>query len=236
MASSELIQLMESRANMYNLLARAFISEVDQDFLKELKHMRFPQNTGNDDVDAAYLALYKYLRKTPESVLDDLAVDYARTFIGSGALDARAAYPFESVYTSEKGLLMQAARDEVLAILRAEQLAEMFAWNEGEDHVSIEFLFMREMAKRTKSALEADDEDSAFSMLVTQRNFQHDHLLNWVFKWAEDVPKYTKLPFYTAFANLACAYLREDEALLIELVGEDETLADEESPESGQEA
>ena len=56
-----------------------------------------------------------------------------RTFIGSGALDARAAYPFESVYTSEKGLLMQAARDEVLAILRAEQLAEMFAWNEGED-------------------------------------------------------------------------------------------------------
>ena len=221
MASSELIQLMESRANMYNLLARAFISEVDQDFLKELKHMRFPQNTGNDDVDAAYLALYKYLRKTPESVLDDLAVDYARTFI---------------VYTSEKGLLMQAARDEVLAILRAEQLAEMFAWNEGEDHVSIEFLFMREMAKRTKSALEADDEDSAFSMLVTQRNFQHDHLLNWVFKWAEDVPKYAKLPFYTAFANLACAYLREDEALLIELVGEDETLADEESPESGQEA
>ena len=51
---------------MYNLLARAFISEVDQDFLKELKHMRFPQNTGNDDVDAAYLALYKYLRRGVE--------------------------------------------------------------------------------------------------------------------------------------------------------------------------
>ena len=236
MANTELIQVMESRANMYNLLARAFISEVDQDFLTELKHMRFPQNTGNEEVDAAYLALYKYLRKTPESVLDDLAVDYARTFIGSGALDARAAYPFESVYTSEKGLLMQAARDEVLAILRAEKLDGMLTWNEGEDHVGIEFLFMREMTKRTKTALETDDEDSAFSMLVTQRNFQHDHLLNWVFQWADDVPKYATLPFYNAFVDLACAYLREDEALLIELVGEDEALADAGTPEPEQEA
>ena len=236
MANTELIQVMESRANMYNLLARAFISEVDQDFLTELKHMRFPQNTGNEEVDAAYLALYKYLRKTPESVLDDLAVDYARTFIGSGALDARAAYPFESVYTSEKGLLMQAARDEVLAILRAEKLDGMLTWNEGEDHVGIEFLFMREMAKRTKTALETDDEDSAFSMLVTQRNFQHDHLLNWVFQWADDVPKYATLPFYNAFVDLACAYLCEDEALLIELVGEDEALADAGTPEPEQEA
>ena len=236
MADTELTQVMESRANMCNLLARAFISEVDKDFLTELKHMRFPQNTGNGDIDAAYLALYKYLRKTPESVLDDLAVDYARTFIGSGALDARAAYPFESVYTSEKGLLMQAARDEVLAILRAEKLDGTLTWNEGEDHVGIELLFMREMAKRTNAALEAGDEDSAFSMLVTQRNFQHDHLLNWVFKWAVDVPKYAKLPFYTAFVDLTCAYLREDAALLIELVGEDETLAGAEAPEPEQEA
>ena len=175
MANEELQQLMESRAHMYNMLARAFVEEADEELLKELKHMRFPQNTGNEDVDAAYRALYEFLRRTPESVIDDLAVDYARTFLGVGTMESRAAYPFESVYTSDRGLLMQDARDEVLAIYKSEGLADALRnpHNEGEDHLSLELMFMRELSLRSAAALADDDEERCASTLLTQRNFLH---------------------------------------------------------------
>lgn len=224
MDNVELRDLMRSRANMYNMLSRAFIQETDETFLSELKRMRFPQNTGNAEVDDGYLDLYSFLRRTEESVIDDLAVDYARTFLGAGTMEARAAYPFESVYTSPKGLLMQDARDETLAIYKSEGLAEVLhnSFNEGEDHIALQLMFMREMALRTASALENDDEERCVRYLLTQRNFLNDHILDWALTWAKDVPKYAKQGFYPAFARLTAAFLQEDAELLVELVGDDE--------------
>lgn len=222
MTHDELQQVMQSRASMYGLLSRVYYREVDETFLGELKKMRFPQNTGNDAIDSAYLQLYKFLRKTSETVIDDLAVDYARAFIGSGALDASAAYPFESVYTSNTGLTMQEARDEALAIYRSCGLDKNSAWRESEDHLALELLFMKELSHRTGIALKQADEDEARRLLETQRNFLSDHLLNWVGMFAQDVPLYTKLSFYQAFSQLALAYLQDDRNLLAELVGSEE--------------
>ena len=81
--------------------------------------MRFPASTGNKNVDEGYRLMAKFMSNVWENSLTDLAVDYVRTFIGHGVDAFSAAYPFESVYTSEKRLLMQEARDEVLAIYRS---------------------------------------------------------------------------------------------------------------------
>lgn len=229
-ALEELAQLMGTRAHMYNMLSRAFVAEADDEFIRQLRSMHFPQGTGSAATDSAYRQLYAYLRRPAESIIDDLAVDYARTFLGVGIMESRAAFPFESVYTSEKGLLMQEARDEVLAIYRAEGLEQALnnPYNEGEDHLALELLFLCALAKRSQEALEAGDEAAAEACLLTQRNFMHDHVLNWALEWAADVPKYAQLPFYPAFAQLTETFLREDAALLRELVGaeEDDRAAD----------
>ena len=134
----ELIKLIEQRAATYGLLSRLFRVEIDQELLDQLHGMRFPAATGNSDVDEGYLRLAKYLSNTWENSLTDLAVDYTRVFIGHGVDAFSAAYPFESVYTSEKRLLMQDARDEVLAIYRSAGLDKQDSWKEGEDHVALE--------------------------------------------------------------------------------------------------
>lgn len=223
-AVEELALFMGQRADMYNMLSRAFMVEADDEFIQQLRSMHFPQGTGNQAADGAYLRLYGYLRRPAESIIDDLAVDYARTFLGVGTMESRAAFPFESVYTSEKGLLMQEARDEVLAIYKSEQLAEALdnPYNEGEDHIALELLFMSLLARRTEEAFERGDEAAATDRLLTQRNFLHDHILNWALRWTADVPKYAQLPFYPAFAQLTAAYLTEDATVLKELVGSDE--------------
>ena len=148
----DLIKLIEQRAATYGLLSRLFRVEIDQELLDELHGMRFPASTGNADVDEGYLRLAKYLSNTWENSLTDLAVDYTRVFIGHGVDAYSAAYPFESVYTSEKRLLMQDARDEVLAIYRSAGLDKKNSWKEGEDHVALELEFEQVLANRRGAA------------------------------------------------------------------------------------
>ena len=169
----ELIKLIEQRAATYSLLSRLFRVEIDQQLLDELHGMRFPASTGNADVDEGYLRLAKYLSNTWENSLTDLAVDYTRVFIGHGVDAYSAAYPFESVYTSEKRLLMQDARDEVLAIYRSAGLDKKNSWKEGEDHVALELEFEQVLANRTAEALRKGDEDTGGGMCRTVVRFYH---------------------------------------------------------------
>ena len=103
----DFIQLNKQRAATYGLLSRLYRVEIDEELLEELRGMRFPAKTGSDEVDAGYRLIAQYLSNAWDNSVTDLAVDYVRTFIGHGVDAFSAAYPFESVYTSEKRLLMQ---------------------------------------------------------------------------------------------------------------------------------
>lgn len=223
MSENELAGAMRSRAGLYGLLSRVFSREVDEAFLAQLKGIHYPQNTGNDAIDSAYRRIWAFLCKARENTMNTLAVDYARVFLGSGSLDAEAAYPFESVYTSPRHLTMQDARDEVLAIYRSWGIDKNDGWKEGEDHLAAELEFVEALALRSAEALEAGDEERAFNLVETQRNFIADHLMRWVPKFCEDVPRFAKKDFYSAFAALLIAVLKEDLATLDDLLGDDGT-------------
>lgn len=217
----ELVELMGMRANTYGLLARLFREEIDEAELRELQGMRFPTATGSARVDAGYRALYEYLRTAWDDSVTELAVDYVRTFIGHGVNGYSAAYPFESVYTSERRLMMQEARAEVLRTLRENGL-KAGAWNEGEDHVGLEMEFMQRMALRTADDLRAGDEAAAAGRLETQRAFARDHLLNWLPMLVSDMKRFARTSFYRGLGDLALGYVEEDAALLDELLDAEE--------------
>jgi TorA maturation chaperone TorD len=216
----ELFAVMETRTSIYHLLARVFRRETDSDFLKELKTFKYPQNTGNEKADEGYRLLHHYLSDTNEATLNELAVDYARVFLGSGALDATAAYPFESVYTSLRGLTMQEARDEVLAIYRSMGLEKNSSWREGEDHVALEFEFLKYLSLQTIKAIEHDDSATLSRLIVTQTHFFQNHIINWVPAFTRNIRRYAKTDFYQAFSLIVDAYLEEDAVLLEDLLAE----------------
>ncbi len=217
----ELIELIEQRAATYGLLSRLFRVEVEQELLDELHGMRFPASTGNADVDEGYLRLAKYLSNTWENSLTDLAVDYTRVFIGHGIDAFSAAYPFESVYTSEKRLLMQEARDEVLAIYRSAGLDKQDTWKEGEDHIALELEFEQIMATRTVEALRKGDEDEAVALLTTQKNFLEDHLAAWAPMMTSDMKRFAQTDFYRGLAYLTDGFLQTDQTFLDDVLAED---------------
>lgn len=218
----DLIKLIEQRAATYGMLSRLYRVEIDQPFLDELRSMRFPANTGNADVDEGYRRLAKYLSNVWENSVTDLAVDYVRAFIGHGVDAFSAAYPFESVYTSEKRLLMQDARDEVLAIYRSAGLEKQESWKEGEDHVALELEFIQILCNRTVDALKKGDEDEAYALLVTQKNFLEDHLLAWAPMMTADLKKFAQTDLYQGLAYLTDGFLETDLEFLEDVLSEEE--------------
>ncbi|MEG0375933.1 MAG: molecular chaperone TorD family protein [Raoultibacter sp.] len=219
--TTDISSLMLSRAQTYGLISRIFRVEADREFLDEMRAMRFPTSTGNENVDEGYKLLYTYLKKLWDESVTELAIDYVRTFVGHGVNAFSAAYPFESVHTSERRLLMQEARDEVLAIYRANNLKRGDTWNEGEDHIALELEFMQIMANRTAEALDAGDEDGAIALLRTQYGFLEDHLINWVPMLVSDMGKFAQTDFYKGAALLLLGFIETDEELLRDLL-EDE--------------
>jgi TorA maturation chaperone TorD len=215
-------QILEQRNATYNLLARLYRKEVDQELLDQMCTMRFPANTGNETVDAAYRLLHGYLSSIWERTLTELAVDYTHVFIGGGVNAYSAAYPFESVHTSSKRLLMQDARDEVLAIYRANGIVKQESWKEGEDHIALELEFEQILGARTLEALRNDDEDAALVLLKTQYNFLEDHLLSWIPMLLTEIEKFAKTDFYKALGLWTLGFLETDSELLGDILEEEQ--------------
>jgi len=212
-ADVDLVELMNTRARSYGMLARLFREEIDLATLRELQKMRFPQATGNAAVDEGYHQLYDYLKRAWDDSVTELAIDYVSTFIGHGVNGYSAAYPYESVYTSERRLLMQEARTEVLATLRENEL-KRGDWNEAEDHIALELEFMQRMALRAAEALA----DNAVAYLRTSYDFLENHLLNWVPMLVTDMRMHARTLFYQGLGQLTLGTLQEDEAVLRELL------------------
>lgn len=213
----DLVELMNARAQGYGMLARLLRVEIDVDTLKELQGMRFPTATGNAKADEGYRQMFEYLRRAWDDSITELAIDFVRTFIGHGVNGYSAAYPFESVYTSERRLLMQEARAEVLATFRENNLKKD-RWTEGEDHIALELEFMQRMSLRTAEALAAGNDDEAVELVRRQYTFLQDHLLNWVPMFVSDMRMFAKTLFYQGVAQLLMGHLEEDEAVLAALL------------------
>ncbi len=219
--NKDLTAILASRANTYDLLSRLFRVEVDRELLDNLMAMKFPARNSNDDMAEGYRLIREYLGTADANTLTDLAIDYVRTFIGSGNDGFSAAYPYESVYTSPKRLLMQEARDEVLVLYHTAGLDKQDSWKEGEDHIALELEFLSILTKRAISALDDGDEERCAYLLLQQRNFIEDHIQPWFPMMAADMYKFARTGLYQGLGHLTAGMIEEDLAFLNEVVEDD---------------
>jgi TorA maturation chaperone TorD len=210
----DIAQVLQARTSTYALLSRLFLKEVDQRLLDQLMELRLPANTGNEYLDKAYRLLQAYLSEAWERTLSDLAKDYVRTFIGNSVDAFSAAYPSESVHTTGLRLVMQGARDEVLAIYRAAGMDKAESWHEGEDHIAVELEFMKTISERSEQAANEGDEATLDDLLKTQLNFLQDHLLSWTPLLVDEMEKFAQTGFYQALGYWLLGFLETDEEFL----------------------
>jgi TorA maturation chaperone TorD len=217
---SELSALCASRAATYGLLSRLFGVEVEQVLLSDLKAISFPAKTGNDKVDIGYRKIATYLSHHSDNAVSELAVDYVRVFIGHGNNTYAAAYPFESVYTSEKRLLMQEARDEIIEAYRVVGMEIHKDWKDPEDHIALELAYMQLLCERAHDALDAEEEGQALTLFDQQRDFLANHLAAWAPMMTTDMKRLAKTEFYQGLAYLTEGFLRMDRSFLATVISQ----------------
>lgn len=210
----------EVRANIYRFLARIYRSEVTEQLLSDMKDVTLPEAGEGETFAEGAAELRMFLKRPGIDPRTDLAVDYARVFLGAGIADGSAAYPYESVYTSPEKLMMQDARDEVVALYKGHGLAVEGTGDEPEDHIAFELDFMAHLiGEGTACARESDLAGLARS-LGQQRTFLHDHLQNWVGRFCGDVVQYASTSFYPAIAKMTEGFISMDSDLIDELIAE----------------
>ena len=215
--AENLIDFCENRRRVYALIARCYEREMDAALAADMaEHAALESDDAQ--LTQAFGALKGELAGCDEAKLEQLAVAFNRVFFGMGPRAAQKAFPYESVYTSERGLMMQDAYSAVLCLYREAGFAKNPDFTEPEDHLAVELSFMTALCDRAAEALRAGDEAAAEKALRGQADFLREHLLNWIAPFAADVKLADEGGFYERLASFTEAYLQADADAVAEVL------------------
>jgi len=198
----ELADSAKSRSVIYGLLTTVFREEPTEAFIKELRGSRLSGAFSDTDVE-----LGERFYSDPESdVVEDLAVEFARLFIGPG----RHISAHESIFTELDGDargLWGRTTVEVKTFIETTGLNYEPKFTGLPDHVSVELEFMQKLSEWEADKWMQEDRTSAEYCLTVQRMFLEQHLLCWLPQFCDAVIAQAEMPFYRAMAELAKNYL-----------------------------
>lgn len=216
--SDEIREGLEDRYATYGLLARLLIAELDEGQIEDLARIGISSETGCAQWDEGARLVGGYLAKRGDQTKTELAVDFTNLFVVRTANTYDAAYPFESVYTSEKHVVMDGARDDVVRLYREAGMGRADGWTLGEDHVSLELEYVQVLCKKCLDAIEAGEDGLVSKLIRDQSSFLDEHLLSWVPQFAQAMRSHARTDFYRGVADMLEGYLSTDRQYLIELL------------------
>lgn len=211
--NTEMKDLLVERSSTYSLLARLYREEV-RDALLPLKQVVFPESTASDEANEGAALMNAYLARADAASETELSVDFAQLFILREQHTRDAAYPFESVYTSSTHVVMDDARDDVLARYRENGFQKKKECKLAEDHIALELEFESMLSESALEAHQERDGERLTSILAIQRSFLEDHLLDWVEPFAEAMGRHARTDFYHGLALFTKGFLELDHAFL----------------------
>ena len=143
-----------------------------------------------------------YLSQPEEQLLDELAVEYARLFLGPG----KHISPHESVHHQKNngqwGQLWGESTVAVKKFIESSGLHYNSDYSGLPDHISVELEFMQQVTLREEQAWAEEDKDTVSRCLKNEKKFIEEHLARWVPIFCEKVIQEAELSFYREMAAL----------------------------------
>ena len=214
-------ELCALRAQVYRMLGSLYFTELTDEQISSLAEVDYDAFSGLDpELASGAKEIERALRHVNSSTREDLAVDYAHTFLaaGAGKTEGRAV-PYESVFMDEGGLLMGPSRDGVYKMMLKEGVLPDAALRVPDDHLSFECEFMATMADRAAAAFEAGELERARECVDVQKDFRSAHLARWIDAFCEAVDATCRTRFYRGVSMMTRAFVRFDDELLAESAG-----------------
>lgn len=206
----ELTQLCKTRSEIYWWLSTTLATELTEEQLQQYQSTEIqsflqglaqsPQLTASVEKLISSLAAAN-LRNNARLAL---CADFADVFLGN---NKSSAPPYESVFTSEDGHLMQEAYQQMTTLLSEHNININDKYSEPADHIAIQLDFMGNLILMT---LESETEVEIRQNFAKQHNFLQTHLLNWLPDFEMKVKDCDKFGFYAAVVELLLAFAQLD--------------------------
>ncbi len=190
------------RSDIYGLLATVYGQEITSELLGQIKAPQFLEALSVLEVEG----IDSLMQKPEAELLEDLAVEYTRLFLGPG----KHISPHESVHHQREdgqwGKLWGASTVEVKKFIEATGLSYTDDYKGLPDHISVEFEFMQQLILREEQAWK-EDPGPAQTCRQVEKKFIEEHLICWVPSFCEKVIEETESPFYQAMAALTRSFI-----------------------------
>jgi TorA maturation chaperone TorD len=199
----EIKELAGHRSNIYGLLAAIYRREMTSDLLKQLKDPSMLGVLSNLGIKLNN----GFLEKPEHQLLEDLAVEYARLFIGPG----KHISPHESVHhkrdDGQWDQLWGPSTAEVKKFIESAGLGFQSEYTGLPDHISVELEFIQLVTYSEEKAWEDGDRDLALACLENEKKFIQKHLAEWIPDFCDKVINEAELPFYRVMAELTKKFI-----------------------------
>ena len=221
--TQQMIAALEGRAAFYDFLAAVYYLPLKAEQIENIAAMDLSAYADVNELFAEGLNdMTRYLNKRNTGTRQELAVDFTSAFAGTNAWKGKYAVPYESVFTSEGGLLFQNAYHEVFRLYRENRVARKEGYDFPDDHLSFMFEFLVILSNRAVEALKAGDKATAYQQFDISRKFIHDHILSWFDPFQELALCLLKTRFYRGILKVTKGFVQFDDQLLSELMEETE--------------
>ncbi len=199
----------KERSGLYGFLAEVFRAAPTPELLRRIKDSGFLETL---TAAGAHLG-GEFPHRPEDELLEELAVEYTRLFLGPG----KHVQPYAAIYLGGAGASLCGpttvwARDfmERAGFTLAPEHRGL------PDHVSVEFEFMAGMAGREARAMEGADLEAAAECRLIQKAFLHNHLGRWLPEFCGRAAEHAELTFYREMARLAGRFVDSEVAYFAE--------------------
>ena len=206
--NNDLKQQQIARINIFALLSRLTMSEVDEGLLKSIEE---------DENILSFFPTYEKWKKRKEFDRKDLIerylnVDFTNLFL-------LHLIPYESFYMREDQMMETGGDNPVQAIFNAFEFNVRLdkARVMAADHIGIELEFMYELCRAELKALEEGDVEMAKQLSQLQHGFMQDHLVEWAPMYLINVKNEAGTAFYFDLADFALEFILSDFEYLTQL-------------------
>lgn len=238
-AKQEMKMLALARANIYRLLAALYADKPSTSLVQCLKSGELIAALAefSDSQESARQTELAVAELDDGALLDRLAVEHTRLFIGPGP---GYVAPFQSVYTDKWTIDYCGLPDTGIAprtgavdgLMWGDSTVEAsrkylsvglkLADNQlgAPDHIGLELSFMHHLCVGEGEAWATGSPSDARTWLSRQKAFLDEHLLRWVDRFAGLVQQQAEHPFYSLMAGVTSKFVRSDAAEVAVILAE----------------
>ena len=200
-----MIEELKDEFYAYNLLRQLFLKEPSREIILALSDISLKEDRETDAGLKLMVFAVKKNKDRLDAWLEELAVEYARLFIGP---QNPPAPPYASFYISRSKILMTDETIEVRKKYLEAGMAVKELYSIPDDHAGIEFEFVYYLTQRIIELFGKGQGEESTMLYEIRNSFIREHMAEWIPVFADKIYESASGDFYKGLSRLLVSVIQ----------------------------